>query len=278
MGYSILVPMDESPWSIAAAEVAIGLARRAPDRVSLTGVHVVNVTHIQGRLVEDIAGMLGFEPIVVPEKVEAAFVERAEAILARIAERCAAEGVSCRTHIERGAVVDRLVLLAEIHDLVILGASGETEERFPGQGGGTVDRLIRRAGTSTLVVKADQREIDGITLGWDAIDGAARALRAVARLVEVIPMPVQALFVGTEADADAARSALEDASAVVGLQPEWSWCEGEAHEALPAEALSLNRDVLALGFRGRSRLKAIFLGRTTEWVLHNVDISVLVAR
>ena len=48
--------------------------------------------------------------------------------------------------------------------------------------------------------------------------------------------------------------------------------------AFPAIAKELGCDLIALGYRGRSRVRDIFLGRTTEWMIGQVPIAILVAR
>lgn len=63
-----------------------------------------------------------------------------------------------------------------------------------------------------------------------------------------------------------------------GLEAEALVVEGEPAEALPAVALEIGADVLALGYRGRGLLKELLLGRVTERVLAEVDMPLLIAR
>lgn len=272
---TILVPIDDSRWSRGAAALARWLAARPEAEVRVTGLHVVNVTQVRGRFLEDLAGLLGFEPVVVPDRVEKHFLDLGRKLLDAFAAACAAEGVACETVLEQGNVVDRIVHHAAAHDLVVLGLRGETEERFPGQGGGTAERVLRRVPTTTLVAPADLRSLSGVVLGYDGSAGANRALVATARLVELARVPVHAVYVGDEAEAvdlEPVRQRLGDAALTTAVVP------GEPQEVLPAEAARLGYDLLALGYRGRSRIKDIFLGRTTEWLVGHVDIGVLVAR
>ena len=72
MKMRILVALDESRWSAAAATTALRLASASPKDVDLCAVHVVSVAHLSGVLLRDLAGLMGFEPVLVPEKVAAA--------------------------------------------------------------------------------------------------------------------------------------------------------------------------------------------------------------
>lgn len=277
VSYRILVPVDESRWSLAALQTTLDIAKRADGAdVQLTLLHVINVTQIRGKLLQDIAGLLGFEPVVVPERVEQHFRDRGQSLLDRAAARCAAVGINSRGVLDQGSVVDRIVHHAAAHDLVVMGGRGDTEAQFPGQGGGTAERILRRANATTLVVPDRQVQLDHFALAYDGSEGSGRALAATRRLAEVCGSDVTLLHVTETTPVpdplDEARAALGDLA--VGA----ARCGGEPHEALPAEARAQGCDLLALGYRGRGQLRDVFLGRTTEWLVGSVSLGLLVAR
>jgi len=109
MSYTILVALDESPWAEAAAETAMRVAERAPGPVRLVALHVLNVTHITGHLLHDLGSFLGFEPVLVPPKVEAVFRVRGQALLDRFVERAQALGLEASAVLDQGAVARRLL-------------------------------------------------------------------------------------------------------------------------------------------------------------------------
>jgi nucleotide-binding universal stress UspA family protein len=280
MTTSILVTVDESPWSQSAVACptihrATSTARGAA--VRLTALHVVSVTRIRGRWVQDLAGLLGFEPVVVPEAVEAHYMERGRRLLAEVEAKAAARGVAVSVVLEQGAVADRLVHHADKADLLVMGSRGETEEQFAGQGGGTAERVLRRVSTTTLVVPRGKSALRGVLLGFDGSDGANLALRATLHLAELCDVPVDVVHVAEqaptpdpldEARADLAHARLRSVQRV----------GGEPREALPAEAVRLDCDTLALGFRGHSQIKDVMIGRTVEWLAGRVDLAILVSR
>lgn len=278
MTTSILVPIDESRFARHATTQAIALAARAGGAVTLTGLHVVNVTRLRGRFLQDLAGLLGAEPMVVPERVESHFVERGERLLAAFAAQAEAAGVPHRTLLDRGAVVSRLVHHAASHDLLMMGVRGETEEEFPGQGGGTAERVVRNLETDALMLSGEGDLAADVAVGFDGSDGSVLALRAAARLVERTGGVVHVFHVSEEPPTpdplDEARRLLVELRATGKL----SRIDGEPHEALPAAAAAAGCGTLAIGYRGRSQLKDIFLGRTTEFLLGKVRLALLVAR
>lgn len=277
MAYSILVAIDESEWSNAAIELALWICQRGGRQTRLTGLHVVGVTQTQGRLLEDISGMLGFEPVVVPKKVEDYYMDRGRRLVSDFEARCTEAGVEHRGVLEKGPIVDTICHHAAASDVVIIGLRGETEERVPGQGGGTAHRVVRNAQVSCLVVPRGLHTITGIALGYDASDGAGRALRAAAHLAEVCGAEVHAIHVGPVTPDDPLETARNKLGAL-GDDLHLLHVDGEPHEVLPATAAQVGCNVLALGYRGRSALKDIFLGRTTEWLIGRVDLGMLVAR
>lgn len=278
MTTSILVPLDESRYTRHTVKQALALAARAGGGVRLTGIHVVNVTQLSGRILRDIAGLLGAEPMIVPEQVENHFVARGERLLAEFAAQAEAAGVPHTTVLDRGAVVSRLVHHAAGHDLLMMGVRGETEEEFPGQGGGTAERVVRNLETDALMLSGEDDLATDIAVGFDGSDGAVLALRAAARLTALTGATVHVFHVAETAPApdplDEARRLLAELRATGSL----SRIDGEPAEALPAAAAAAGCGTLALGYRGRSRLKDIFLGRTTEYLLGKVRLSMLIAR
>jgi nucleotide-binding universal stress UspA family protein len=293
----LLVPIDESPWSGAAVGLAFWIAQQSRDRyqsalvadaasenrahpgkrspVEIEALHVVGVTHVSGRWIDDLSGLLGFEPIVVPAQVEAFYRERGKKLLDAVLERARTAAIPATQTLVTGNVVDTICAHGAASDLIVMGLRGETEERFPGQGGATTERVIRYAPVSTLVVPQGMARITAIGLGYDGSDGARRALRATAHLAELLGAQVHAICVG---DAPPDLGEVEEQLTSLGVGVTVHRVDGEPREALPNEALKNGCDLLVLGYRGRSAIKDIFLGRTTEWLVGHVDMGILVAR
>lgn len=279
MKMRILVALDESRWSAAAATTALRLASACPADVDLCAVHVVPVAPLSGVLLRDLAGLMGFEPVLVPEQVEAVYRTRGQALLERFAARCASAGISHQVLLDSGNTVNRLVHHAGDCDLVICGVRGEQEEQDPGTGGGTLERLVKRCPVSLLIVNDTAPRLERVAIGYDGSEGAQGALKAVRHLAEVIAFEACVLHVH---DAETPQETLlrpaQDSLERAGIQTRSIALEGEAHEALAAGAIDAGADLLALGYRGRSWLSDVLLGRVTEYLLGELPIAMLVAR
>ncbi len=278
MARTLLVGLDESPWGQAAAQTALRIAELSATPRRLVGLHVVGVTHLSGDLVRDLAGLLGFEPVLVPEQVELVYRRRGTRLLRRFEAQAKARGIECRTLLETGAQVPRLVHHAAGADLTLLGVRGESEEQDPGTGGGRVERFVKHAPNSVLVTGNKPVALSGVTLGFDGSQGSVCALRAVRNLLGGAPMQVQVVHVGPirrgTDPLDEARQELADS----GLDCSFVRVEGEPHEALAGAAEEAGHQLLALGYRGRSVLGELLLGRVTEQLLGRAELSLLIAR
>lgn len=276
----LLVGLDESPWSDAARETALAIAAHAPDAVRLTGIHVVSVRHPTGDVVADLAGLLGFEPVMVPEKVEAVYRARGERFLEAFVKQAAAAGLQAGSLLDQGAQVERIRHHAASVDVVVLGARGETEVAWAGQGGGKVDKIIRAAPADVLVVGHSPPDLRSIAVGYDGTEGSRRALRSARKLARVVGCPLHLLYVEDgrrDQDFDPIPEALATLAGE-GVEATGERLGGEPHETLVARSLQRGDGLLAVGRRGRSWFSDLLLGRVTERILGNTELSLLVAR
>ena len=275
MSIQVLVALDASEHALSAARAAIGFAVRVPD-VRLTAVHVVNVTTAQGRLLGDLASLMGFEPMMVPAKVEHAFRERGQRLLDGFAARCEKAGVPCRTLLEQGSVLERLVFHGSAADLVVAGTRGETTETFEGHPG-TLERVIKRLPTPVLLVPKGPLVVKRLTLAYDGSAGSQAALRVCARVAGWLEAQVTVAWVGASGADDPTDEALAGLRQD-GLEATVVRGEGEPAEALPVLHARAGGDVLVVAYRGRSGLTGWLLGRVTERLLDHPELALLVTR
>ncbi len=274
----IMVALDGSPWSDAATRMALELCRGAARPPRLTAIHVVSVVRMSGRRLRDLAGFLGFEPVIVPEKVEAFYRQRGQDLLDRFGQACDEAGLEHRLILEQGNVVERLVHHGDQADLVFIGARGERELAWPGMGGNTVQRVVRDLETRALVVPRDQGALTGIILGYDGSPGAAKALRATRHMLELSRVPVHAIHVGQQPLGSDPLAEVHAHLEGLDVQLHTHHLQGEPNEVLVAAAAEHDCNLIALGYRGRSIIGDMFLGRVTEWLLRYVPVALLVSR
>ena len=274
----ILVAVDGSEGGAAATRMALELAAGARSISTITGLHVVSVMRLKGRLLEDIAGLLGFQPVLVPERVEAFYQQRGEVILQEFERSCSQAGVKHRTVLAQGNTVDLILHHGERADLVVLGARGLTDEIYPGHGGRTAERVVKNLSATALLVPREMQAIRGLVLCYDGSDGSSKALRSARHLVEIKPVPVHAVYV---CDRPPREDPLDEVRAYFQGRDVELHCHhmpGEPAETLLLATRQFDCNTIALGYRGRSGLRGPVLGRVTEWMLRLDGLALLISR
>lgn len=274
----ILVPLDGSAYGRAAGQVALQLAEAHPD-ARVTALHVVNVRVSSGNLLKDLTGHLGFEPAVVSDQIEKQHKAAGQAVLGTFATEAAGRGVKVATELVSGAVPAVITEQAADADLVVMGLRGETEERFPGQGGRLSVSLPSQVDTPLLLVPPGLGALRGVAVGYDGSIGARHAVRALRAVAAPLGLPVHGIYVRS-GDGDDAGDALltELADDLAPLQLERHVVTSDdPHAAILDVALTEGIDLVALGFTGRSKLRDFAFGTLSEAAVLAGSTAVLIA-
>ena len=268
----LLVALDGSSHGDTVAGVALQLAQAIPN-ATVTALHVVNVKVASGNLLQDIPGHLGFEPAIVSAEIEAEHLRDAQAIVGAFASRAEALGVKVQQVVRAGAIPQVITDAASAADLLIMGARGETEDRFPGQGGRLVGNLPMR-NTPILVVPKGIDHIDAVSLGYDGSTAAGHAARAVRAVFVAAQIPVHGIFVCGEGGGG---TTLDELDQRLGVAATHHVVTGSPHDAIVATAVSSGSQVVALGFSGHSKVKDFLFGTLGDRILAEGKLAVLLA-
>lgn len=266
----ILVALDGSSHADAVTAVAIQIAQ-AHDDCQLTALHIVNVRVASGNLLADLSGHLGFEPAVVSAKIEAEHLANGRAIVGAFAKEARAAGLDVVEEVRAGALPATLAEAAADADLVIMGFRGETEDRWPGQGGRLAANLPTEH-TPVLLVPTGLRAIKTVVVGYDGSQGAMLAVRATRAALIALHPEIHGVFVG-----DDGTAVLDELSQRIGHPVEHHVLTGNPHEVLLGLAKTMPADVVALGFSGHSKLKDFVFGTLGEEALLDGTTAVLLS-
>lgn len=281
---SILVPTDFS----ANADLALrwGMRLAEAHNATLTLLHVTD------------AVVFPSLPLEIQQRID----DRMAALEASVRESGAIVSCIRRT----GRVWERVVAEAAAHDLVVIGARGQTPGAVHPFGVGSVaDRVLRASPSPVLTVhlgdEVPEELPNRILVGTDFSDGARAAIRAFADITAptperpldvtlvhawqpvveyewafagaVVPNPIE----GTEAESIAMleRTAAELASDLVRVHPIVR--VGHPARIIEDEAEALDPEAIVLGTHGRTGLGRFMLGSVAEHVIHHVTCPVLTA-
>jgi len=214
--------------------------------------------------------------------------------LQRQQQQLESEGFTVNTHIVRGTPHRRINGLAEqVHaDLIIAGSRGQSplKQRFIGS---TVRNIARTAVSPLLVQRIVERDgapevankhlFRRMLYATDFSENAERAFEQFHRtreatheatLLHVRPPDRRAGDDGVD-DAEQRLESMAETLQENGIETTTMVREGEAAEEILAVEDEVDPTTVLLGGRGRSRLRRLLLGSTSEDVTARADSNVL---
>ena len=275
---TMLVAVDGSAHARGAASGAVWLAHRL--EATLLGIHVIDVVSIEGSFFHDISGSLGFEPYFdLSTKVREALEARGKALLDDFATLCARGGVRAETVVTTGGVANQICQRARTTDLVIMGHRGMNARFSTGLLGSTTESVIRKSPRPVLVSPTEFAQIRNPLVAYDGSDRASTALHTAAEFCVSLKLPLTVIHINR--DATAGERILGEASrylAAYDIPLTANLVAGTPHEKI-IEILNPEAfDLLFIGAFGHSRIVEMVLGSTTEFVLRNSPVPVLLCR
>lgn len=276
---TILVGLDGSAHAGTAVQYALWLAAKL--HATVVGLHVVDIVSIEGSVMHDISGSLGFEPYLdFSSKMREALHERGKIFLQELADSATASGVRAETVLTMGIVANELAEHAKTADLVVIGHRGINERFSTGLLGSTAESVTRRSPKPVFVSGAEFRTCTNPLLAYDGSPRAATVMQSAADLCTTLGLPLTVLTVNK--DEAAGRRVLEEATAYLRSYDLPTTYEliasGSAPERLTAFIQERAHDLLFIGAYGHSRIIEMVLGSTTEYVLRNAACPVFLNR
>ncbi|MFM2244154.1 MAG: hypothetical protein RL071_228 [Pseudomonadota bacterium] len=273
MDYIVLVPIDEVTLGSAALRQAVELAAGRPG-VAVVGLHVVNV--IPADEGSALQALLAQEPSPVPADVAAWCRAQGEALLARFTEVCTAAGARHQARLEVGAWADRVLHHGQSADLVVLNRPTAADEPAPGEGADYFDDVISGLRGAVAVIPPGAEPARRLLLGWSESGASQRALRAASRLARATGLPLEVLAVHDPDQPVPERQDVLQHAVLLGLEVELRVAPGVPWEALTAAAAAGGPTLIVVGASDKSRWGRRLWGSTTDSLLDQTDMSVLV--
>lgn len=272
----IVVGLDGSPHAESALTHALRIGRAAES--VLRGIHVVDRALLDGVVVADLSGSVGFQPFLnLSGELREALVSAGGAILAAFEARAAEAGVRFESVLKEGNVSEILEEEAESAGLAAVGSRGANAAHRRDFIGRHTDVLARRMPTSLLVAPADYRDFQRPVLAWDGSPKSRRALALAAELAALLELPVR--IVTASDDEDEGQALLAEAEEE--LRYRRVTASGIVRKSHPDEAVfeevGAGGDLVAMGAHGHGRVVELVLGSTTDRVLRAATVPVLLA-
>ena len=275
---SILIPTDGSAYSKVALEYGIYLAERFGAQI--TGLHVVDDRDLEGPLLSDIAGSLGFTPYqnYLP-KFRKILEDRGDLILEVFRSFCQERSIRPKVKSVSGTVPGVIAEEAKKADLVIIAQRGEHERWSSGLLGSTTESVVRRSPRPVLVTPASFREFTNVLVAYDGSVESNLALKTTCELFANRDTRLKSVVVTRDKKkCQALTVEIEAFVSPYQIDPEIECLEGEPSKEILRYAQDNRIDLIVMGAFGHSRIHDLILGGTTAYIIRNSTLPILLNR
>lgn len=280
----ILVPTDGSANSLAALEYGIYIARKLS--ASLTGLYVVDVNLIQGPMLTDVSGSVGMPPYDgFFDTIEKSLDEKADVVLKEFQERCKKSSIKVEVKKVIGRISTAIIEESRDADLILMAKKGEHFHlKEGGLLGSVAEAVARNSGKPVLVTPENFIEIESMALAFDGSDSATKALNLSLELSEKAVWPLTVVIISSDTKKAAALSAqVEEANQIESGNSPVTDCEtiimsGKEQDEIIKYIREGAVELMVMGAYGHNRLRELFLGSTTSYIVSKSPIPVLLIR
>jgi nucleotide-binding universal stress UspA family protein len=275
----ILVPIDNSPSSRAAADAAVRVA--AGHRMLIHGVYVVDTVTITDPYVDVSQELPGpaspdspIDPLDLLER------QGSEA-LRWLEDRCAEAGVPAVTELEAGGIIEVIEESAAQATLLAVGRRGYRHADDPDWLGHHFRTIAHRIHRPTLVGGEQVRPLRHLLLGYHGSNHAGDALDWAVRLQDWLDASVDVVVAWEGGDASSHQERIatirQELSAKDLVLGQLLTREGPPAPAISGAAGKTGADLIVIGGYRRHGLVEWLAGNTVEKVLRSTPLPVLIA-
>ncbi len=276
---SILVAVDGSEYTDPVMKYAIAMAQKFEARLRIITVIDVRIFEWSVYL-----GVDGFAPVlpssVYLEESRQLLQEKADQVLKKCEEMVKEAGVPYTAEKVEGSPVEILSSRATIADMVVLGAHGE----FAKWGrsklmGATVEAISRECIKPLFISPKDYREFKKILVPYDGSLNSNRALPYAGYFASQFGAKITVFTVDN--NLELAKSVVEEGKNYLSAYEVELTTEirrGNADEEIVNFSEEGGFDLIVMGAYGHSRIREAILGSTTEHVMRNAKIPLLLVK
>jgi nucleotide-binding universal stress UspA family protein len=276
MIHNILIPTDGSSYAKTALKYGIYIANKLD--VKLTGLHVVDIRLMQPPMLCDLSGPVGIPPYPEFLPVEESGLEnKANTILNDFVMECNSAGIPNEAKKSHGIIDESIIEEGQKTDWILLAQRGE--HLHIGGIGTTAESVLRKAGRPVLVTPQTYCEIESMAAAFDGSPPATNALLVAGELSQLTTWPLTVVIITDDQDQGAKLSGqAEEMLAPYTIDSEIIILGGPEDRSLLRFIKDGSVELLVMGAYGHNRLRELLLGSTTNFIIKNTTIPILLHR
>jgi nucleotide-binding universal stress UspA family protein len=272
---SLLIATDGSVYADVATECGAWLAARL--RARITVLYVIDARRLAGHFIRNISEILeSFPSEGIADRVRDYYRKQGNEALKRAASICERYRVTCQTDLQTGNVVKIVADASADADLLVIGARGEDEEFETGFLGSVAEKLVRKVNRPVLLTGLQFREFRRALLAYDGSAAAREAMKMLARLAAALEMDVDAVQMVEEGES---TTVLKDVVSYFKNYPvrlSTHYLTGDSHAVIIEHAKEIGCDLMVMGAYDSRLADSLALGTTTDYLVRNSPVPVLV--
>ncbi len=267
----IIVGVDGSKASIEASKVAFRIGTFYD--IPVVGVYVVDSRLLEESFLADLAGVLGFTYYEgISSRIKEFLEKQGEAVLDEFSALGRENGARISVVQTTGVPYREITSQADPEDLIVVGKVGKR----PVKGvllGSNSDKITRTSRCPVFLVPERGSSFKKALVAYDGRANSKRALRIAASLRDLFGYDLHILVVENDISPD--MGYVEE---VLGEDYTLHKTTGFPEEKIVAFCKENGIDLLFIGAYGKGRLKEFFLGSVTSFVVHNLNIPMVLTR
>ncbi len=275
---SILMPVDGSGYTEAQLKHSIRLAKNFGAVIRV--LSIVDVRIFEWAVVMGNDGFVPMMPSNVYKEESRKIIEgKAQAVLDKCSGILTKDKIDFSVERIDGSPADIICEKAPLVDLLVIGARGEFEKWKKTLVGATADAVVRQWNKAIMLTPKKFKKISKIMFAYDGSERSNRALQLVGLLATQLKAPVTVINVQ---DKESLRQKLlEEAGQYLEpykISVDLVGVSGNPEKEIPKVCEERKCDLIIMGAFGHSRIREAILGSTTEQVIRNTDVPVLLSK
>jgi len=269
-----VVGIDGSPASLIATKHAFKIGKHFD--IPVVGVYVIDERLMDESFLLDLSSILGFTFYPgISARVKEFLEEQGDLILKTFAEEGRKEGVKVSIVQVQGIPWQEIVKEADREDLILIGKKGK--KLIKGVLiSSNAENVARNAPCPVFMFPEKDREIRKVCVAYDGKENSKKALEIARELKGVYEYEIYVLSVVE--NLEEAKEKEEEVKEILGEGHNFYGVKGIPEEVIVSFCREKGIDALFMGAYGKGPVREFFLGSVTTYVIHNLDLPLLLVR